>query len=775
MRKNSFLKAVVIEIFFILVLIASYNIFLNFFSNKYSIIISSIISLAINFISYYFIIYKQNINVKKVFQYLFASIICFLFYKLINDFLYDGNDNIILISKFLKIILVLFFNVCIKLPLFCKDNKYGDSFINIFKNLDYNFKKIINSKYLIKVFKFLPHNIFLFFSFVFILIYLVLFINSNSNYLIYSKIDYSKNIGPLINKSVVLEFNDIENDTKKSDIVNKICIPFGTYIRKNNSILKFELTKDNNIFFSKKINTSILKDGKLYCLKINNVKVKNLKIMNLKITSSKANKSNNITIFKSKNSKIGFSLFNSNSNFSFKYILIIVYGIVFLIINYIINRYKNVKTHNYFLLILVYIVPIAFIYPPLEIPDEPTHFKLSYMFSQNGLTGINKDSINVPKNIECLNYSKIEDRDKVNDTNDIKKCFTSKKNKNVNVLFGSNSKIGFSFLGYIFSALFVKIIDFFVNSPMIIFYFGRIGNLVFSLFIIYKSLKIAPRYNRILLFIVSIPMFIQQMCSYSYDSPLNSLSILLVSYFLAIMDNKIDLNIKLKIKLFIIMLFLLSVKMIYLPLIVLLFLIPSEKYGGIKKKVTYFITIITGLLCFYFLINNIFISSADAIISSSNESNLSYLLSSPLSLFGIAYNTIKINGIFYVTSLFGHFSWFKFQLNGFSIVLYLIFMFYLFFGEESCLKKIRKNKVLIMFSILIMVAAIFASMYLFWSTYKLGYVDGVQGRYFIPLLGLFSLLIIPKKQRYKVDNNILYSFINIMLFQYIVSLIAFFY
>ena len=89
--------------------------------------------------------------------------------------------------------------------------------------------------------------------------------------------------------------------------------------------------------------------------------------------------------------------------------------------------------------------------------------------------------------------------------------------------------------------------------------------------------------------------------------------------------------------------------------------------------------------------------------------------------------------------------------------------------------KFNTKKIILTLFVLISVAGIFASMYLSWSSYKLYYVDGVQGRYFIPLLLVIALLVLPKKEKLKFSRVNLYLFINILFIQYIIYAITYFY
>ena len=115
----------------------------------------------------------------------------------------------------------------------------------------------------------------------------------------------------------------------------------------------------------------------------------------------------------------------------------------------------------------------------------------------------------------------------ISDINDIGECFKSADNTKMrleNRFISPDYKVGF-----ILSSLAIKIADVFTNSPMLIFYLGRIVNLVLSIVIIYYAIKVTPKYKEMFLTLGLMPMFIQQMISYSYDSLLNSICLLIIS------------------------------------------------------------------------------------------------------------------------------------------------------------------------------------------------------------------------------------------------------
>ena len=152
---------------------------------------------------------------------------------------------------------------------------------------------------------------------------------------------------------------------------------------------------------------------------------------------------------------------------------------------------------------------------------------------------------------------------------------------------------------------------------------------------------------------------------------------------------------------------------------------------------------------------------------------LNYLLKNPSEICNIAYNTIKQNGEFYIQGLIGFFGWITFKIDFIYVYFYLLFFLYLILCEKSSFK--IKNKIVIILSIFLSISLICLAMYLYWTPYRYPYVEGVQGRYFIPLLLPFLISFIPKKNIFNINKQIIYSCINIFLLQLLLTLISYYY
>ena len=780
MNKKILLKFISVELFNLLLNILFYNILTNVVTSFVAFLISTCLVLAIGYILYLKFIFKQKFQLKDFIIYSIIQIILILLKNLcLNIFIYQINSSVF-IAKFISTSLFFVLSFVFKIAVF--NTKKSDFAKRVKENIQYinnGWEKFLDKRIIKKVFMFLPKQLPLFVLFLFSIYFIIIFGMSNNDVILYSQNVSDGNIGTMINESIEIDFQKIKVDGD----VNKICIPFGTYQRKNDSILNFKLyNEQNKVLLNKTINTEILEDGKPYCLHTDLISKDNLKDYRLEITASENDKNNSVTVFKNNKTKeYTITLKKISGLMSAKGLIMLIFIILYFAINYIINKKSNkLSEHHYFIILLLYIFPALFIYPPFEVPDEPVHFYNAYNLSQNLLESDKVTNLNTPKNIECLNYAGIQNRDMVVDNKYILKCLKSTENIKASQFFGVNSTVGNSFMGYLFSSFGIKLIDLFSNSPLIIFYAGRLFNFLFSALIIYKAIKIVPCHKKSFLFIATIPMFIQQMVSYSYDSVLNSICLFFVAYVLRIIYNRLEVKLKDKIIVSLLLLFILSIKLIYLPIAVLLLFIPKCCFKNKQEKWILIIFIILFLLVSRFAINEFLFSNQNGLVDNSGNLQIEYILHNPLKLLTIIKNTIICNSKVYLQGIFGYFSWFKFHLNDIIIYLYTLYFIYIIASERNILAssqqfKYRKNKFLIVIALFIMIAAVFGSMYITWSSYKLNYVDGVQGRYFLPLLPLIVLLLAPTKNKILITNANLYTFINIMLVHYLLSLIIYFY
>ena len=131
---------------------------------------------------------------------------------------------------------------------------------------------------------------------------------------------------------------------------------------------------------------------------------------------------------------------------------------------------------------------------------------------------------------------------------------------------------------------------------------------------------------------------------------------------------------------------------------------------------------------------------------------IQFLLNDKLNIFKMLYHTLLEKKSFYIDTMVSYLGWFTIVIPVFSYRLYFGTLFASIFVESSEMKVGRR-----IWSIFVVgseVALIILGMYLFWTTVGIYVADGVQGRYFLPLLLLFALSF--SNGLLKKINNIYY-------------------
>ena len=639
------------------------------------------------------------------------------------------------------------------------------------KKLNEKFQQIITKKNVKRIFQFLPNNLYLFILFI-VLFILLSFKILNNDTILY-KMYNSSYTGEIINKSVEQKIN-VKN-LKQSD--SNIGIMFGTYMRTNNAIYKFDLYENNKIIYTKKFNAKSIEDNKFKYFSSKKIKFNATSKYKFVITPLKAKAGNAIAVAKSDKGELVYILHKKSDFYTFVFIVSGIFLLLFFFVNYLINNNKIKKEKSYAILMLIYIIPLLFLYPPFQTPDEPYHFyksmKISQISSKHSLnTNMSEKSITVPQNISCLDYANIQKSDNIVSESDIMKCI--KKTKNGKILSYRFKPEGI--ISYIPSALGVKIADLMTNSPLLIFYLGRIFSFLVCFSIIIFALKQIPNHKRILLLVVMIPVFVQQLISFSYDAMLNSLSILVIAYLMKFYSSS-EIENKDLIIYTIASLIILDIKKPYFLLCLPILFLKGEKFGKEKKcKIKKLLLMILFIVLWYMLfkfisnygvdVNNVTNSGGERGNALSSLFDIKYLIL-------IIYNTLKVNGTLYLESLIGNLGWLIFKLDYVHIYAYILVLILSVLSEKETMDV--KNRVVNILIILALISGIFLAMYLYWTPHGRIVVEGVQGRYFLAPLLLFMISCMPKKEKINLSNKFIYEFVNLSMLSYIVTILVQFY
>lgn len=566
--------------------------------------------------------------------------------------------------------------------------------------------------------------------------------------------------------------------------ISSIELPFGTYARLNTAEYEFILKKNNEIVHSQNFSAVFVKDNEYYNFKINPIKLNEGGQYSFTIRVLNSSDNNYLALFR--DDKTNNIIFRLSGRSDFYYIVIaftVILLVIFFIINILINSGKINNEFRFLACMLAYIVPLAFIYPVFTIPDEPYHFisavrLTEYNWNESPSQNLSRTEHNLPSNSACLAayYNSISTPNS-SVMDEIITCFNPADNVTDTYI---DASITSRILAYLPSALGVMFGGLVSDSPMIIFYFGRVFNLLITGIIIAYAISLIKKHRIILLAVIFIPMFLQQSVSYSYDGLLNALCILVVAYAIRFLTMGVNVR---KRDILVLVLAITSIGIIKIPYILVaapLLAVKSEKFG--KRKINKWI-IITALIAIAFLsyvlsarIESIGANSVSMLASSNPERGfpLMTLFTSPMSVIKMFLRTLWELKFFYITSTIGYFGWFYFSIDFALVIIYLIFLAIVVLSEyETKLKKLDRFWIILNMTVLI--GSFFLVMYLQWTPRESHIIEGVQGRYFLPTIPLLMLSIIPRRKKLSLAPDTCYAFFNLITFIYLITLLVGFY
>lgn len=432
-------------------------------------------------------------------------------------------------------------------------------------------------------------------------------------------------------------------------------------------------------------------------------------------------------------SKFGYFKFNCLT------IIVSIIGILGIIsFSLIFSKFKSLKIEQKFLIIMPFLgVLYLIVFPFNTIPDEANHASRAYEVSNGHLTSnVYKDMIgnkldsSLYKVFSNDNYGKLVNNFKYKTTK-----------KNVKYSFANTSL--YSPISYLPQAIGITFGKIFSNRILIQLYFGRVFNFITFFILMYLSIKLIPFKKNIIFLIGVIPLVLQEAISLAPDAFTISMACFFVSYILYLRSSSEKITKKNIAIISSASIILSQLKIVYLPICLLLFLIPFDKFESKKRKYVTLILIflISSLLGFMWLK----ISSHYLEIQSGSDKQMSYILSNVFRYLEICITTFTNFSRDWLYEVFGR------NLGMFTISLpsFLIFgniILFIIISLTSKKEDIKEwEKWFITFVVLSVIFLIFTSLYIQWTPYKAGLIKGIQGRYFIPLLILISLIISNKK------------------------------
>jgi len=398
-------------------------------------------------------------------------------------------------------------------------------------------------------------------------------------------------------------------------------------------------------------------------------------------------------------------------------------------------------------LVLMGLVMVWYI-PPFQKPDEIVHFQNVAVIVGGKTWSIENRFVDLPVRLKALEISH-----RFENKFDSKRVWEKDVNKAISV-FGYN----ITWKSYI--SYFPVEIGMWIGSltpyPVLALYFGRMMGLILFLFCVWLSLKLIPmKYSGLVVAYALIPMVIHQVTEVSYDGLLLCLAPLILSVFLKILRpirQAQDKQAQGKLwkwfgLLTVLILLFVTVKSGYYLMLFLLPILIWNKYRNeiIDRpwivSVVMFLMIPVIIIFINFLNNNVG-GGTSGLVNGGYQ--LEILKRDPILIVKILADTWEAKMDFYIKGMFGYFGWldYEFDLYQYLIVAGMIMAFLI-----NVIISIKRPVVgwfgLIVTGLIIVGTYVLIEFGFFmqWTVVGSQIIEGVQGRYLLPLVPLLLFWI----------------------------------
>ena len=304
-------------------------------------------------------------------------------------------------------------------------------------------------------------------------------------------------------------------------------------------------------------------------------------------------------------------------------------------------------------------------------------------------------------------------------------------------------------------------------SPYLIGLLGRITNMITCMLLITLGIKLIPIGKKVMSIILLAPSIISYNSSLSADGLIIATTFLLVSLVIKFMYEKTKMNWKWYILLLVIVAFVSTCKAAYLPIIGILIFIPYECFKNKKNKWIYTISLILFGITFSLL----WISVGNIVIPNSGEITGIHKY---IHFVVVLINTLSRDFMSYIENIFAGDYMYQRQLAPYRIIpaTYIVITILSIFNEKSDLKVRTIEKVILATISLMVIALIAYALFTGNTAATEHFINGIQGRYFVPILLFIPFFM--KNSRFKIKEENLFDISLILNFAVLTNMIQIF-
>jgi uncharacterized membrane protein len=438
-------------------------------------------------------------------------------------------------------------------------------------------------------------------------------------------------------------------------------------------------------------------------------------------------------------------------------------------------------------------IAISVITPPFQTPDEFHHFYRAYQITEGHFMGIQKDNrLGGAIPVSIVNASKIFKpvrNGQQTDKETIVAFLNTPLKTDSSVFTDFPNTAIYSPVSYLPQALSIFVLKKLHFSIGYIFYGARFFTFLTWIIAIFYTIRILPVFKKLFVLLALLPMSLCTNSSLSADVITNIAAFLTIGYVLkcAFSDKKFTtLNF---IVIALLLVTLACTKLLYVPLILLFLVIPKKKFSSNKAfyinfsllalivlAVTLYLATVMGHLHIpYSNYNPMYRDKGIDIYQGADlHGQLQFIMHQKLYFIQVLFSSLFIPDHFIrnCQGYIGVLGWFDLALFPWMYISAYVIILFTAVAETGYTAKsfIPGNKIVILISFLIMLFLIQLSQYLSYATVGDNYVV-LQGRYFIPILPLFFMLLNRKGLKKQRLITLIISIYLLLLLSYTIIIL----
>jgi uncharacterized membrane protein len=401
---------------------------------------------------------------------------------------------------------------------------------------------------------------------------------------------------------------------------------------------------------------------------------------------------------------------------------------------------------------LIFGLAFLVVTPPFQVTDEYVHFYRAFQVSEGQWVGANAllpiSLMDLAASVSRGIQFHPENKQRLGD---LRAQWGKPLNVEERAVVDFRSTALYSPIPYLPQSLGIAIGRVWGVSPLVLFYLGRLFNLICWISLSYLAIRTTPVFKWVFLLLALTPMSVFLAASVSVDALTNALSFLLIASFLYLSVGKISVIERKDIICLIVISVLLALsKQAYVLLLGLYLLIPVGKLGSWKR---YFLT---GLALFSFTIfaagawswgvKDLYAPNPRPGMAVVPKDQILYIWNNPLQFKDLLWTTVTGQVGTWVNTFTGVLGWLDTRLPDPIYLSYPIILVFAALTDGTKDKLLTlKNKLLIALVVVLSMFVVLTSGYILWTIVGSTSVEGIQGRYFIPVVPLMLLLLYNRK------------------------------